>query len=108
MSEVEGLLKEEIALNARQIKEMREAELKEVVDIGREYAEMKKTNGWQRLEKEIYGRVAALTSRLHSQEGNPLYRAQGESLGIQSILSIVNSAIEDGEQAKNEKIEQEE
>jgi len=107
MSEVEGLLKEEIALNERQQKEAREAALKEIIDVGREYAEMKKTAGWQRLEKEVLSRVAALTSRLHSQEGTLLYRAQGESLGIQSILSIVNAAIEDGEQASNENIEEE-
>jgi len=107
MSEVEGLLKEELAKSARERKEIREAELKEVIDIGRDYGEMKKTSGWQRLETEILSRVAALTRLLHSQEGNPLYRTQGESLGIQSILSIVNSAIEDGELAAEENIEEE-
>lgn len=79
-----------------------EESLREAVVIAGEYSAMKNTPGWHRLEREILDRVTSLNKNLHFEEGTKLYRFQGESLGLQSILNIVENAIADAEEAKKE------
>lgn len=102
MGEAIERLRIELEKEGEERKAAFEANLRESLDIAAEYAVMKKDPGWKRLEKEILSRVASLNRILHIEEGTKLYRAQGESLGIQSILNIVENAITDVEEAKKE------
>ena len=80
-----------------------EAELQRVIDEGGDYSLMERTSGWQRLKKEILERTASLSRILVSElDEKKIYRTQGELLGIQSILNIVDAKIEDAEIAKKE------
>lgn len=89
-------------LASQEIKEGREADLKEVINLSDSLVEMQRTSGWQYLEKQILDRTASLTKRLlMEQDEKKMYRTQGEILGIQSILSIVSSLNEDAAEARN-------
>lgn len=75
--------------------------LKNEVEILDDYISLTRTNGWKRLEREIQDRTNSLSRRLLTVDGErDLYRVQGELLGIQSILNLVDVAIENGRQAR--------
>lgn len=83
-------------------KKIREAELKRDIDLGNVYEAMKKTEGWKMLEKAILDRSSSLSNRLLTVENEKLlYRLQGEILGIQSILNIVDSVTQIADEARN-------
>ena len=81
---------------------LRELQLKRDIEIGEKYRLMTGTEGWKMLEKAILERSSSLSGRLLSvKELMDLYRGQGEILGLQSILNIIDSALEVSDEAKN-------
>lgn len=94
---------EEMNDNSEEDKKRIEAELQKDIYIGEEYFAMKQTSGWKRLERAILDRTSSLSSRLLTVSGEKdLYRLQGELLGIQSILNIIDVAIELAEESKKQ------
>jgi hypothetical protein len=81
----------------------REILLSSIVEDSNDYIAMKSTNGWRKLEKLILDRTASLSKTLiTSNVEAKMYRTQGEILGIQSLLNIVDTTIAEAEEAKKE------
>jgi len=77
-------------------KKILEAEAEKLNAISTDYIEMRKTSGWQRFEKELLDRSASLSKRFCTVDNEKeLFRTQGEFLGLQSALQIIELAIED-------------
>lgn len=99
---IDGEIIEERINDEEEEKKRQEIELNKDIALGNKFELMKLTEGWKTLEKAILDRSSSLSSRLLTVVGEKeLYRLQGEILGIQSILSIVDSAIEASDEAKN-------
>ena len=101
--DIEGYIRETIEEQSKELKERNKAELEKIIQIGGEYAELKKCPGWIRLDKEISERLNSLSGRLLTVDSEKvLFRIQGEFLGIQSILNIIDLAIENSGEAQKE------
>ena len=99
---IDGEIIEEQVLQAEEQKKAMESELKRDIEVGVEYELMKRTLGWKRLEKAILERSSSLSSRLLTvNDEKALFRVQGELLGIQSVLNIVDTAMQIADEAKN-------
>lgn len=83
--------------------DIRDIELTEIIREANVYNELLQTAGWKLLEKEILDRTASLSRVLLTEnDDKKIYRTQGEVLGIQSILNIVEAKVQDGELAQQE------
>jgi len=77
--------------------------LDSIVNDSNDYIAMKSTNGWRKLEQLILDRTASLSKTLiTSNVDSKMYRTQGEILGIQSLLNIIDATIAEAEEAKKE------
>jgi len=100
---VEEIASRERDVLSAEIKSREEAECRELIIIGEEYIALRNTPGWKRLEKEVLDRTKSLSSRLLTDyDEKKIYRAQGELLGVQSILNIVETTIENMVEAKKQ------
>lgn len=100
---IDDQIQREIAEQEVESKQKLESELKEIIIAGDDYSKLQGNPGWQRLKEQIAERSNSLSGRLLTTDTEKaLFRLQGEILGLQSILNIVEMAIENSEEAKKE------
>lgn len=100
---IDGQIRRAIEEQDQELKQKEKKELEELIELSREYASMLETPGWKRLYKEITERCNALSGRLLTVDSEKaLFRIQGELLGLQSVLNIIDLASETAKEAQQE------
>jgi hypothetical protein len=96
-------LKQAIAEQEIESRQAQKEALEKEIIVGDEYAALKKQPAYKRLEQAILERTAALSRRLLIVDSEKeLFRLQGELLGVQGVLNIVDTAIENAKQIREE------